>query len=54
MSVLDVETTSKKRCFNVASTLSSTESNWASDDYGFVYSWIVFVLLNEKIFLLII
>ena len=51
-----------QRWYNVVPTLcqsnmdassSYTEINQASDDYGFVNRWIVFILLNEKTFLTI-
>ena len=61
MSMPDVETTSKQRWYDDVSMLSQSglnisqsyvESNWASDDYGFLNKWIVFIQLNKEIFLL--
>ena len=61
MSMPDVETTSKQRWYDDVSMLfqsglnisqSYVESNWASDDYGFLNKWIVFIQLNKEIFLL--
>ena len=55
-------TTLMRRCFNVVLTLVNTiayfvhytyiESSPASDDYRFVKVWIVFIQLDDKIFLL--